>query len=425
MLKLMAQANSNIQVACIGFGIMGQGDCRTASSLPGVKITAVCDVYDGRLKKAKEVYGAGTFTTREYEEVLARKDVDAVIIATPDHWHARMAIDSMEAGKDVYCQKPMVQKVEEGLGVVDTWRRTKRIFQVGSQRVSSVLYAKAREVIRSGVLGKIHMVESYLDRNSALGAWQYSIPPDASPESIDWKRFLGQAPPRNFDPIRLFRWRNYQDYGTGVAGDLFVHLISGIHFVMDSMGPTRIVTMGGLHYWLDGRDVPDIMMGMYEYPETKTHAAFEMSLRCNFEAGGGDGQGFRFIGTDGVLSLNVGSGFTISRKPKDREPGNTFGTFDKENQEKGQAAYRQKYPPQRPTTAMMQGVSEERYTLPAGYAEQTAHHQNFFDAVRSRQQVVENAEFGFRAAAPALLSNTSFFEKKICLWDPEAMRVKG
>ena len=113
----MASANGNIQVACIGFGIMGQGDCRTAVTVPGVKLVAVCDIYDGRTKKAKEVYGKDLFTTREYEEVLARKDIDAVIIATPDHWHYRMSIDAMEAGKDVYCQKPVVQKIEEGLGL--------------------------------------------------------------------------------------------------------------------------------------------------------------------------------------------------------------------------------------------------------------------------------------------------------------------
>lgn len=422
----MASANGNIQVACIGFGIMGQGDCRTAVTVPGVKLVAVCDIYDGRTKKAKEVYGKDLFTTREYEEVLARKDIDAVIIATPDHWHARMSIDAMEAGKDVYCQKPVVQKIEEGLGVVEAERRTRRIFQVGSQRASSVLYEKARQLIRQGAIGKVHMVESWLDRNSSQGAWQYSIPPDASPETIDWKRFLGKAPAHNFDPIRLFRWRNYQDYGTGVAGDLFVHLLTGIHFIMDSVGPERIVAMGGLHYWKDGRDVPDLMMGMYEYPETQSHPAFEMSLRCNFEAGGGDGQGFRFIGTDGVLNLAVGAGgFTISRKPRETVPGNTFGTFDSETARKAMAEFRKKYPQSQVTPANLPDTREERYSTPEGYTEQYAHHENFYNAVRSRQPVVENAAFAFRAAAPALLSNTSFFEKKICLWDPQAMKVRG
>ncbi len=421
----MASANGNIQVACIGFGIMGQGDCRTAASVPGVKVVAVADVYDGRLKKAKEVYGADTFTTRDYREILAKKEIDAVIVATPDHWHARQAIDAMNAGKDVYCQKPMVQRAEDGLAVIETEKKTGRILQVGSQRVSSILYAKARDVIRSGAIGKVHMVESWLDRNSSLGAWQYSLPPDASPGTVDWDRFLGAAPKRPFEPVRLFRWRNYQDYGTGVAGDLYVHLLSGIHFVMDSLGPTRIATFGGLHYWKDGRDVPDLMMSMYDYPETKSHASFQLSLRCNFEAGsaGPDGQGFRFIGTDGVLSLNVGSGFTVTRRPKETEPGNSLETFDKANMERGLAEYRAKYPRQSPTAASLDGNREERYTLPRGYTEQYAHHENFFASVRSRQPVVEDASFGLRAAAPALLSNVAYFDRRICHWDPVAMKT--
>lgn len=423
----MASANDNIQVACIGFGIMGQGDCKTAATVPGVKLVAVSDVYDGRLQKAKEVYGQDTFTTRDYREVLAKKEIDAVIVATPDHWHSKISIDAMNAGKDIYCQKPMVQHIDEGKSVIEAEKKTGRILQVGSQRVSSILYAKARDIIRSGAIGKVHMVESWLDRNSSQGAWQYTIPPDASTNTIDWDRFLGRAPKRPFEPIRLFRWRNYQDYGTGIGGDLFVHLFSGIHFVMDSHGPTKVATFGGLHYWKDGRDVPDLLMGMYDYPETKAHSAFQLSLRCNFEAGtaGPDGQGFRFIGTDGVLNLNVGSGFTVSKRPRETELGNTAGTFDRANAEKILAEYRQKYPPQRPSADSLRGNNDERYTLPNGYTEQYAHHENFFNAIRKRTPVIEDASFGFRAAAPALLSNISYFENKLCVWDPESMSMKS
>lgn len=423
----MASANDNIQVACIGFGIMGQGDCRTVVTVPGAKLVAVSDVYDGRLRKAKEVYGKDTFTTRDYREVLAKKEIDAVIVATPDHWHSKIAIDAMNAGKDVYCQKPMVQRIDEGKSVIDAEKKTRRILQVGSQRVSSILYAKARDIIRQGAIGKVYMVESWLDRNSSLGAWQYTVPPDAAPETIDWDRFLGRAPKRPFEPIRLFRWRNYQDYGTGIGGDLFVHLFSGIHFVMDSFGPSKIATFGGLHYWKDGRDVPDLLMGMYDYPETKSHAPFHLSLRCNFEAGtaGPDGQGFRFIGTDGVLNLNVGSGFTVSKRPREIEPGNTAETFDKANAEKILGSYREKYPRQQISADSLRGNNDEKYMLPQGYTEQYAHHENFINAIRKRTPVVEDASFGFRAAAPALLSNISYFENKLCIWDPESMTMKS
>ena len=311
--------NDRIQVGCIGFGIMGQGDVHTEVGLPGVELVAVSDVYQGRLTLARERYGDQVFTTRDYRELLARPGIDAVIVATPDHWHARIASDAMLAGKDVYCQKPMVQKVEDGHLVIDTQKKTGRILQVGSQRVSSLLYAKAKEVIKSGAIGDVHMIEAFWNRNSPLGAWQYSIPPDASPETIDWDRFLGSAPKRPFEAIRLFRWRNYRDYGTGIAGDLFVHQFSGIHFVMNSLGPQRVCASGGTYYWKDGRDVPDLMMGMYDYPATEAHPPFQISLRVNFEAGGAgsaDGQGFRFIGTDGILNLSVGNAFTVSKYPR-------------------------------------------------------------------------------------------------------------
>ena len=196
-------ANDQVQIVLIGAGGMGMGDTRLALSLPGVKLLAVCDIYDGRLTRSKEIWGSGVQTTRDYREILARKDVDAVIIATPDHWHARISIEAMEAGKDVYCEKPMVQSLDEGLKVIEAQKKTGRIFQVGSQYVSSLVYLKARDLIRAGAVGEVNMVEAWLDRNSAIGAWQYSIPPDASPATIDWDRFLGKAPKRPFEPIQV------------------------------------------------------------------------------------------------------------------------------------------------------------------------------------------------------------------------------
>jgi predicted dehydrogenase len=420
-----SSANDNIQVACIGFGIMGQGDVQTAASLPGVKLVAVADVYDGRSTAARERYGDQVFTTRDYREVLARQGVDAVIVATPDHWHARIAIDALNAGKDVYCQKPMVQKVDDGHAVIDAQKKTGKILQVGSQRVSSVLYAKARDLIKSGAIGEVHMIEAFWDRNSPQGAWQYTIPPDASPQTIDWDRFLGSAPKRPFEPVRLFRWRNYRDYGTGIAGDLFVHQFSGIHFVMNSVGPRRVAAMGGTYFWNDGRDVPDLMIGTYDYAKSEAHPAFQINLRVNFEAGGAggaDSQGFRFVGTDGILNLSVGNALTLTKRPRDPEPGNTAGTFSKETARKVLDEYRAKYPR---TDRGMRATTEEKFAMPPGYSEQTAHHQTFFDAVRNRKPVVEDAVFGLRAAGPALLSNMSVFEQRIIDWDPVEMKIKA
>ncbi len=400
---------------------MGAGDTRLATSLPGVELVAACDIYDGRLEHVKEIYGNQIFTTRDYREILNRKDIDAVIIATPDHWHSTISIAAMNAGKDVYCEKPMVHAISEGAGVIAAQERTGRIFQVGSQYVTSLVYQKAREIFQSGAIGTLNMVEAWLDRNSAIGAWEYSIPPDASPANIDWDRFLGNAPKRPFEPVRLFRWRNYQDYGTGVAGDLFVHLLSGLHTVTGSIGPERIVATGGLRYWKDGRDVPDVMLAMLDYPAQRSHPEFTLSLRVNFKSGGGKELfGFRFIGSDGVMDTSM-SAMTVSRKPAEPEPGYTIDTFTRKTQERFLKTYRAKYPVREASAESMRAQSEQNYAPPSGYDSQLEHHRVFYDSVRTRKRPVEDAVFGFRAAGPALLSNVSYFEKRICKWDAQRM----
>jgi predicted dehydrogenase len=402
---------------------MGSGDVESALRQPGVEIVAAADVYDGRLERARERWGKTLFTTRDYREVLARPEIDAVIVGTPDHWHAQISVDAMNAGKDVYVEKPMVQKVDDGKRVVEAQKKTGRILQVGSQRVSSVVYQKAKDLIAAGAIGQINLIEAWWDRNSAIGAWQYSIPPDASPETIDWDRFLGSAPKRPFEPIRLFRWRNYRDYGTGVAGDLFVHLFSGMHYIMGSTGPSRVFATGGLRYWKDGRDVPDVMLGIYDYPETKQHPAFNLALRVNFVNGSGETSGFRFVGSEGIITVD--DGVTVAKTPRQSEPGYTINTFPKAVQEKFLAEYRKKYPAQRATADAMRPKGEEEYLPPPGYNDHLDHHRIFFEAVRSRKPVVEDAVFGLRAAGPALLSNTSYFEQRVVNWDSQNMAVKG
>jgi predicted dehydrogenase len=415
--------NDRIQIALLGAGGMGSGDVDSALRQPGVEMVAAADVYEGRLVRAKERWGDKVFTTRDYREVLARPDIDAVIVATPDHWHAQIAIDAMNAGKDVYVEKPMVQKVEDGHRVVEAQKKTGRILQVGSQRVSSIVYQKAKDLIKQGAIGKINMVEAWWDRNSAIGAWQYAIPTDATPQTIDWDRFLGSAPKRPFEPIRLFRWRNYRDYGTGVAGDLFVHLFSGMHYIIGAEGPTRVFATGGLRFWKDGRDVPDVMLGIYDYPETKDHPAFNLALRVNFVNGAGETSGFRFVGSEGILTVD--DGVTVAKQPAETEPGYMIDTFPKAVQEKFLEEYRKKYPQQRPTADAIRPKDQDEYLPPRGYNDHLDHHRVFFEAVRSRKPVVEDAVFGLRAAGPALLSNVSYFEQRVINWDAQNMQVKG
>ena len=408
--------NDRIRVGIFGAGIRGLADLRSALRVPGVELTAVADVYDGRLTLARELWGNQVFTTRDYREVLARPDLDAVIVATPDHWHMPMAVDAMKAGKDVYVEKPMVQDLDEGPRIIEAARQTGRIVQIGSQHVSSIVYAKARELFRAGAIGELNLVEAWINRNSSMGAWQYSIPPDASPQTIDWDRFLGRAPRRPFDPVRLFRWRNYRDYGTGIPGDLFVHLFTGIHFVLDAHGPTRAIASGGLRKWNDGRDVPDVMLALYDYPRTATHPAFTLSLKVNFAEGAGDAYVFRFVGPEGVLTIGDNS-VTLARRPPAREPGQTADTFARATQDAFMKEYRAKYP-ERPE---LQPRSDETYAAPARYSSADDHFRNFFEAVRTRRAVVEDAVFGFRAAGPALLANHSYFENRAIGWDAEKM----
>jgi predicted dehydrogenase len=415
--------NSKIRLALIGAGGMGSADVASALSSGHAELAAVADVYTGRLSRAKEIWGSHIFTTRDYREILAKKDIDAVIVATPDHWHARIAIDAMAAGKDVYVEKPMVQKVDDGHLVIQAARKTGRILQVGSQRVSSIVYDKARQLLASGAIGNLNLVEAWWDRNSALGAWQYSIPPSASPSNIDWDRFLGSAPKRPFEPIRLFRWRNYRDYGTGVAGDLFVHLFSGLHFITGALGPNRVFATGGLRFWKDGRDVPDMMMGLYDYPAHAGLPAFNLSLRVNFVNGAGETSGFRFVGSEGIMT--VGAGLTLSKVVRESEPGYTIGTFPRRVQEDFVKTYREKFPLSPPSPASMRPQDEDAFRAPRNYSDHLDHHANFLQAVRSRKSPVEDALFGLRAAGPALLSNRSYFERKTFSWNPSACEASA
>src|SRR6202789_1765490 len=407
-------ANNHIQIALIGAGWQGSGDASTAIRVPGVKIVAVADCYDGRLAHAKEVWGSDIQTTRDYNEILARKDIDAVIIGTPDHWHKQASIDAMKAGKDVYCEKPMIHLYDDGPAMIEAARSTNRIIQIGSQRVSSVVYAKAKEVLASGAIGKLNMVTARWDRNSSMGAWNYTVPPDASTETCDWPRFLGTAPKIAFNAEHFFQWRKWKAYGSGVAGDLFVHLFSGTHFITGSLGPTRGMATGGLRFWKDGRDAPDVMLGLFDYE------GFNLSLRVNFVDGGEESEGLIFTGSEGTMEI-AGNSVSVNRVPREKEPGLTVETFPLAMQKEIVEPARGKYPRMHPEGAPPVGY--EKYVAAEGYSDHYDHFANFFDAVRTRNPVVEDAVFGFRAAGAALLSNLSMEKGEVIHWDPQAMKL--
>ena len=416
--------NDRVRIATVGMGIIGFIDTECALKVPGVELVAVADLYEGRRVHAKEVFGSRVDAVVDYREILARKDVDAVLLCVPDHWHASMSIDAMRAGKAVYCEKPMVRTVEEGPGVIRVQKETGAVFQVGSQFASSVVFAGLRDLLASGAIGKLHAVEARYNRNSALGAWQYSIPTDASPQTVDWDRFLGEAPKRPYDADRFFRWRKYWDYGTAVAGDLFVHLITAIHVATGSTGPNRVAAMGGKRYWDDGREVYDLIMGLLDYPETAAHPAFTLSLQTDFEDGGGDNSLFRFVGSDGVVDVTF-DGFQVrnvgiaqASRNAILKGYNSVTSFS----EAQQVAFAARLAAE-PTAPSTPKRAAESFRVPAGYDARLDHFARFFASSRGGKPVEEDATFGYRAAAPALLCNDSYRQGKMIGWDPAAMRV--
>jgi predicted dehydrogenase len=411
--------SDTIRFGIIGTGIEGCSLLHATLSVPGVECVAAADLYDSRHIAAKEALGGKEIdTTREYRRILDRKDIDAVICATPDHWHRRIVTEAAEAGKDVYCEKPMSHSVEDGLAMVEAIQKNKRMCTVGSQRVSSILYAKAKEIWDSGRLGMVDTIEAAWDRNTDSGAWVYPIPSDASEQTIDWNTWLGNAPKWPYDAVRFFRWRCYRDYGAGLAGDLFVHLLSGIHHVTGTKAPPqRALSTGGLYHYKDGREFPDLLWTMYDYPD------FQLVLRCNHN-NNFEGELFGFYGKKGTMIIR---GSTLTFKPQapyqQPEDYSIYGWPAKLRNEYLEN-WRKDHPQPKPGEFKV-GEEEEVYTPPPGYSDMADHLANFFHSVSTRQPVVENEVFGHNAAIGCHLSNASYFSKAAAVWDAAAKKIKG
>ncbi len=255
-----------------------------------ISITAVCDVFtvhrEAALEASSNIYREGTNGRRSepakvfdnYKDLLASGMVDAVVIATPDHWHAQMAIDAANAGKHVYVEKPLSLTVEETFAIEKAVRENNIVFQLGHQNRQIESHLKAREVIKKNILGKITLVETFTNRNSPWGAWVYDIHPDANPKNIDWQQFLGTAPKIPFSAERFFRWRCWWDYSTGLTGDLFTHEYDVINQVLDVGIPNAASASGGIYFFKDGRDVPDVLHVSYEFPKLDMNLLYSATL---------------------------------------------------------------------------------------------------------------------------------------------------
>jgi predicted dehydrogenase len=423
--KIKVSANDKIRIGLIGCGIIGHFDTDTALKVPGVELIAVCDLYTGRLEGAKEKWGNHLFTTRDYRELLNRKDIDAVLICTPDNWHQKISIDAMRAGKHVYCEKPMVQKIEQGWGIINAQKETGKVFQVGSQMATAVGILEAKKKFQEGAIGELTMIQSFCDRSDARGAWQYSIPLDASPETIDFNTFLGDAPKVPFDAKRFFRWRNYKDYGTGAAGDLIVHLLTGIHTITEAKGPNMISSIANLKLWKDGRDAYDIFNAIMNYQASDKHGAFHVTTRVNLTDGEGKGPfGLKLIGTEGVIDVN-GNGFKLRTIKRRAVPGyggyDSFDSFSKKQKEEFKKWYKSEYGDD--TDGGYDLGKEMAFDAPNDYDDRLDHMIVFFNGIRTGSAIPEDASFGLRAAAPSIACNLSAEQLKPIHWDPISMKL--
>lgn len=421
--------SDTVRFASIGTGTQGCDLLRASRAVPGIECVAAADLFDTRHETPRQILKKSIDTTRDYRRILDRKDVDAVIVAVPDHWHRRLVVEAAQAGKDVYCEKPMSHTLEDGFAMIDAVQKNKRICQIGSQRVSSILYAKAKEIWDSGRLGEVDTIEAVWDRNTDSGAWIYPIPPDASEKTVDWDTWLGDAAKRPFDGRRFVSWRCYKDYGAGLPGDLFVHLVSGIQHVTGTNAPAiRAFSTGGTYHYKDGREFGDLQWTIYDYPK------FQVVLRCN-QNNKYEDQLFAFYGKKGTLFIRgegapaaLGAGASLAFRPEPsfhtRED-YSIGSWPEKQREEYIAEWNREHP--RPAIGEDKVESaEEVYAAPAGYSDLVDHLANFFQAVRTRKPVVENEIFGNNAAVSGChMSNYSYFNKTVAVWDAASKSIKG
>lgn len=409
-----APSGEKIRFGIIGIGMQGSGLLSTAVALPGTECVAACDLYDGRHTLSKEIAGSKIKTTRNYHDLLNDKSIQCIIAAVPDHWHKQVVVDTVNAGKDIYCEKPMSHTAAEGVEMVEAAKKTGRIVQIGSQRVSSVICAKAKEMLAQGAVGDLNLVEGSLGRNDPTGAWVYPPPPDLSPATLDWDTWQGTVPKRPFDPKLFARWRCWKEYGTGVAGDLLVHLVSGMNFMLGwNEPPSRVYATGGILRWPDGRNMPDIQAALYDYGKIPVY--LRLNLGCETP------ETYRFQGSKGILEVTE---FGITHYPQlgvDSGPSYYTSGYPQAMREAYLKQWHEEHDPapgKEPLTATYSYKGDD-------WDDQRPHMWVFFDAVRNRKPVVEDALFGHNAALACHMANESYFRKAPVTWDAATSQIKS
>jgi predicted dehydrogenase len=412
--RVVVPPSDRVRFGIIGVGMEGSGLLGEAIQLPDVECAAACDLYDGRHTLAREIVRADLPVTRRYKDLLDNKDIDCLLAAVPDHWHMPIVVDAVNAGKDIYCEKPMSHSASDGVAMVEAARRTGRIVQIGSQRVSSKICAKAREMISQGSIGDLMMVEGWLGRNDPTGAWQYPPPPDLSTRTLDWDTWQGRVPKRPLDPNIFARWRCWKEYGTGVAGDLLVHLVSGMMFILGiNEPPAQAMAVGGIRRWKDGRNMPDVHAVLYYFGDLPVYMRLNLGTEMP--------ETYRFQGSKGILEVTGSSVTYTPQSGKDTWPSYYTGSYPRAMREAYEAQWHKDNDPVLAAEPLRETVSISG----PDFDQLKPHLSTFFDAVRTRKPVVEDAVFGHHAALACHMANESYFRKSAVTWDEATKTIKG
>jgi predicted dehydrogenase len=396
-----------------------------------VVVTGLCDIYEGNAKMGLDAcannfregsdgkMGSRPKRYKTYKDLLAADDIDAVIIATPDHWHGTISIAAARAGKHIYSEKPMTWSVTETYEVVKAVKENNVTFQLGHQNRELESYYKAREAINKNVIGKVNLIEITTNRNSPSGAWVYDIPEDACPDNIDWYQFIGPAPWHDFDLKRFFRWRCWWDYSTGLSGDLFTHDYDAMNQIFDLGIPHSAVASGGIYYYKDGRTVPDVLQMAYEYPDRDLTLLYSASLASNKR------RGRTIMGHDGYIE--VGSNLKIYA--------DSGSTKYKEKIQEGiidPAVPIFSYTPGMKKVDAITSPTEQYfagrgllYTYRGGKRIDTTHlHiKDWLDAIRTGSQPSCNIDRGFEEAMTAHMGTIAYRENRKVFWDPDKQLI--
>ena len=410
----MTAPSDGVRFGIIGVGMQGNGLLSTAVNLPGTECIAAADLYDGRHTLATEIAGTKITTTRHYKELLDNKEIDCIIAAVPDHWHKQVFVDTISAGKDIYLEKPMSHSAAEGVQMVNAVKNSGRIVQIGSQRVSSVICKKAKEMLAQNVIGDVNLIEGSLGRNDPTGAWVYPVPTDLSTTTLDWDNWQGTVPKRPFDGKIFARWRCWKEYGTGVAGDLLVHLVSGMNFMMGwNEAPARAMSFGGILRFPDGRNMPDVQATLFQYGKIPVY--LRLNLGCETP------ETYRFQGSKGILEATE---FGIALYPQtgeDSAPSYYATSFPRAMREAYEKQWHEEHDP-----AVGKEPLSEAYTYKGDdWDDQRPHMWAYLQGVRSRKPLTEDTVFGHHAALACHMANQSYFRQAAVIWDEAAGEIKN